>query len=142
MLLFKNFIRPLVLFVLVFSACPAYAQEASWEEHSQAGKEALVNGDIASAKRHILAAIKAAKALGPEDPRLGVSLNDLAQVHFDLGNYKDAEILLEESLGILSKRLGRGHPWTIATLYNLAKLYVTTGRYSCLLYTSPSPRDS
>jgi hypothetical protein len=84
MLLFKNFIRPLVLFVLVISAWPAHAQEASWEEHSQAGREALDNGDIASAERHILAAIEATKVLGPEDPRLGVSLNDLAQVHFAL----------------------------------------------------------
>ncbi len=130
MLSFKNFIGSLVLFILAFSTCPAHAQEASWEEHSQAGREALDNGAIASAKRHILAAIEAAKVLGPEDPRLGVSLNDLAQVHFALGNYEDAESLLEESLGILTKRLGLGNPWTITTLNNLARLYAETGRYS------------
>ena len=130
MLLYKNLLGPIVILVLVFSACLASAQEATWEEHSQAGREALDNGDINSAKRHILAAIEAVKVLDPEDPRLGASLNDLAQVHFALGNYEDAESLLEESLGILTKRLGRDDPWTITTLNNLATLYVETGRYS------------
>ena len=132
----KCFLNCLFLIVLILWTCTAHAQIALWEEHSQAGKQALDTGDFASARKHILAAIEAAKVVGPEDPRLGVSLNDLAQVAQALGDYKEAEKLLEESLSILTRRLGSGHPSAVATLSNLTSLYAEIGRYrdAALLY--------
>ena len=127
---YKSLLNCLVLLVVVFWAFPAHAQEALWEQHSQAGEEAFSNGEIASARQHILAAIEAAKVLGPENPRLGVSLSDLGLVSRALADYEGAEMLFEESLSILAKRLGLHHPWTIRTLNNLAGLYVEIGRYS------------
>jgi tetratricopeptide (TPR) repeat protein len=104
MLLYKKLLGSIVVLVLVFSACPAPAQEAIWEDHSRAGQEALTKGDYTSAEQHFMAAIRAAKMLNPEDPRIGVSLNDLAQVYRARGKYKDAEAIHEEAVQILTLR--------------------------------------
>ena len=90
-----SFFNRLVLLVMVLWACPTHAQQAMWEERTQAGKEAQHRGNYALARQHFLAAIEAAKIIGSEDPRLGVSLNDMAQVHKDLGDYNNAETFLK-----------------------------------------------
>lgn len=52
--------------------------QASWEAYQQAGEAAYNRGDYATARRMFLAAVRAARHFGPQDPRLDISLNKLA----------------------------------------------------------------
>jgi hypothetical protein len=52
--------------------------QASWEAYQQAGEAAYKRGDYATAHRMFLAAVREARHFGPQDPRLDISLNQLA----------------------------------------------------------------
>src|SRR5215510_5888757 len=52
--------------------------QASWEAYQQAGEAAYKRGDYATARRMFLAAVREARHFGPQDPRLDISLNQLA----------------------------------------------------------------
>jgi hypothetical protein len=52
--------------------------QASWEFYQQAGEEAYSRGDYATARQMFLAAVREARELGPQDPRLDISLHHLA----------------------------------------------------------------
>ena len=67
----QSLIHFVILISIVLWVAPADAQEALWETHSQSGERAYNSGDFASAQKHFLAAIDAAKILGPENARLG-----------------------------------------------------------------------
>jgi tetratricopeptide (TPR) repeat protein len=70
------------------------------------------------------------KALGPNDPDVGVLLNNLASLYQAQGRYTDAEPLFKRSLAILEKALGPDHPELANCLKNLAQLYKDQGRYA------------
>ena len=50
------------------------------------------------------------KELGPDHPSVGTSLNNLATLYQDQGNYAKAEPLLKRSLAIIEKAHGPDHP--------------------------------
>lgn len=52
--------------------------QASWEFYQQAGEEAYSRGDYATARQMFLAAVREARELGLQDPRLDISLHHLA----------------------------------------------------------------
>ena len=52
--------------------------QASWEFYQQAGEAAYSRGDYATARQMFLAAVREARELGPQDPRLDISLHHLA----------------------------------------------------------------
>lgn len=54
--------------------------QASWERHQQAGEAAVRRGRQAEARRHFLAAVREARRSGLQDPRLDISLNNLARL--------------------------------------------------------------
>jgi len=51
------------------------------------------------------------KALGPDHPEVGTSLNNLADLYRDQGRYADAEPLYKRSQAIYEKTLGLDHPY-------------------------------
>ncbi len=63
------------------------------------------------------------KALGPEDPDVAQTLNNLAILYLAQGNNKAARPLLERSLAIREEALGPEHPEVARSLGNLANLY-------------------
>jgi len=63
------------------------------------------------------------RALGPDHPDFGRSLNNLATVFFGKRDYAQAEGLYQRSLAILEKALGRDHPLVAQFLINLANLH-------------------
>jgi CHAT domain-containing protein/tetratricopeptide (TPR) repeat protein len=69
------------------------------------------------------------KALGPEHPDVGQSLNNLAGLYFVQGRYGQAEPLYKRALAIGEKALGPEHPTLGTHLNNLAGLYHAQGRY-------------
>jgi len=68
------------------------------------------------------------KALGPEDPLLAKSLNDLGILYWKQGRYVDAEPLLKRALEIREKVFGPDHPNVAYTLDSLGNLYQNQGR--------------
>ena len=69
------------------------------------------------------------KALGPEDPNVSVTLNNLAALYDALGQYDQARPLYERALAIREKVWGPEDQRTASVLNNLAALLETTGDY-------------
>jgi tetratricopeptide (TPR) repeat protein len=67
-----------------------------------------------------------AEALGPDHPAVGVSLNNLAALYKDQGQYAQAEPLYKRSLAILEKTTPN-HPYVAGILNNLSGLYMKMG---------------
>lgn len=58
--------------------------------------------------------------LGPEHPDTVASMNKLALIFDNQGNYREAERMHRQILTILEKRLGGEHPTTLTSMFNLA----------------------
>jgi tetratricopeptide (TPR) repeat protein len=97
----------------------------TWDQDAQAGAQAYLHGNYAAAERHLLAALRTAEEFGPEDPRLALSLNNLALVYHAQGRYDDAEPVYQRAITITERALGPDHPNLAASLGNLAELYRT-----------------
>ena len=70
----------------------------------------------------------AEKTLGPNHPDMATSLNTLARLYHDQGQYARAEPLYKRSLMIWAKALGADDPDVARSLENLAMLYRKTER--------------
>ncbi len=108
----------------------ASAQGGQWDTLNAAGIEAYQHGDYAEAEKQFGVALNEAEGFGPQDPRLGTSLNNLAVVYEDLGRYAEAEPLYNRALAIREKALGPDHPRVATSLNNLALLYHAQGKYA------------
>ena len=63
------------------------------------------------------------KALGPDHPLVGTSLNNLAGLYQSQGRYAEAEPLHKRCAVILEKALGPDHPDVAISLSNLGGLH-------------------
>ncbi|MCT0223761.1 CHAT domain-containing protein [Synechococcus sp. CS-1328] len=70
------------------------------------------------------------KTLGPDHPETANSLNNLAELYDNQGNYAKAEPLYIRALAINEKALGPDHPGTAQSLSNLALLFLNQGAYA------------
>ena len=68
--------------------------------------------------------------LGPDHPDVATSLNNLAILYRDMGQYAKAEPLYRRSLKIYESKLGPDHPDVAMGLNNLANLYRDMGQYA------------
>ena len=68
------------------------------------------------------------KALGSEHPCVAWSLNNLAVLYREQGQYAEAERLLKRALAIREKALGPNHPDVATVRENYAELLRRTGR--------------
>ena len=68
------------------------------------------------------------KSLGPKHPDVAASLNNLANLYLNLGDYAKAEPLQQRALAIWEKSLGPEHPNVAGSFHNLANLYKQPGR--------------
>ena len=62
--------------------------------------------------------------MGPKDPDVAASLNNLANLYYSQGLYPRAQPLYLRALAIREEVLGKHHPDVAATLNNLANLYL------------------
>ena len=69
------------------------------------------------------------EALEPEHPDVAKSLNNLAALYQEQGEYEAAEPLFKWALAIQEKALGSAHPEVARSLNNLAALYQEQGQY-------------
>jgi tetratricopeptide (TPR) repeat protein len=70
------------------------------------------------------------QVLGREHPSTAASLNNLASLLQDQGDFEGARPLFERALAIYEKALGPDHPVTATTLNNLAFVLKSLGHYS------------
>src|SRR5262245_34698671 len=70
------------------------------------------------------------KTLGMDNPSVAVSLNNLAYLYDDRGDYAKAESLYQRALLIREKALGPDHPDVAETSGNLARVYYNQGDYA------------
>jgi CHAT domain-containing protein/Tfp pilus assembly protein PilF len=68
--------------------------------------------------------------LGEDHPDYAASLNNLAALHWAIGDYAKAEPLYRRALEIQKQALGESHPVHATTLDNLANLYQAMGDYA------------
>jgi len=114
---------------MVFVPLHADTQETQWKKHMDAAEEAYRQGHYGDAEKSIKAALKEAERFGPQDLRLGTTLNNLAELYRDQGKYAEAEPLYKRSLVIVVKVLGPEHQYAATNLNNLALLYQDQGKY-------------
>jgi len=117
-----------VILCLVLVLIQARIQETQWRKHLTAGAKAHREGRYSDAVNSFQAAAKDAEAFGPQDPRLAISLNNLARLYHQQGKYNEAEPLYKRSLAIVEKALGPAHPHLATSLENYAMLLRKTNR--------------
>lgn len=103
---------------------------ARWEKESAKASEAFQEGRYAEAETLLTAALKEAESFETEDPRLVVTLNNLARLYDDQKKYAEAESLYRRILAIDEKTLGPDNPNMATTLYRLATLKQAQGKYA------------
>lgn len=116
---------------LTFSGEPAGCrQDTSWEAAMAAGQQAAARGDFGTAERSLSGAIVKAERFGRDDPRVALSLSQLAQVYAVQGKYVEAEPLYGRALKIYQSARGEESLDVAATLNNLGVLHRMHGQYS------------
>ncbi len=108
----------------------ASAQETRWDSIMADAVKAYQQADYAQAEKLLLAALKEAEKFGNQDPRLAISLNNLAELYRAQGKYSEAEPLYQRALAIDEKALGPEHPDLATDLNNLAALYYAQGKHA------------
>jgi tetratricopeptide (TPR) repeat protein len=101
----------------------------TWKDVVEQGNQAFENGRVAQAEVFFLDALKEAETFGEEDPRLALSLNNLAAVYHTQGKYTMAEPLYTRSLDIKTRAHGEEHPDVALNVHNLAVLYSARRMY-------------
>jgi tetratricopeptide (TPR) repeat protein len=105
------------------------AMTDNWKTTVESGNQAYADGRVAQAEIHFVEALKEAEAFGEGDPRLALSLNNLAAVYQTQGKYQMAEPLYMRSLDIKTRVLGEDHPDVALNVHNLAVLYSARRMY-------------
>ncbi len=111
-----------VIFCVVLVSTPASTQEMQWEKHMATAAKAFQQGRYADAKKSLQAALKEGERLGPQDPHVALSLNNLALLYHVQGKYAEAMPLYERALVISKKALGPEHKQVAILLENCAYL--------------------
>jgi Tfp pilus assembly protein PilF len=78
--------------------------EATWRRQLEAGKAAVGEGRLNDAESSLNDAVKTAESFGPDDPRLGITLSNLAVLYLDEGRLDDAREPLDRALKILAQQ--------------------------------------
>ncbi len=106
------------------------ANDVRWKELDEAGGKALAEGRPIDAEKMWKSALQLAERFGPEDGRLTISLNNLADFYQDQGKYAEAEPLRKRALAQMEKILGPEDPLFVQGLDSLATIYWALGRFA------------
>jgi CHAT domain-containing protein len=126
----RYLVRAGLLCVLLARMTPAHGQEARWSQLEQQAKQLVTQGNDGAALPVAQQAAQVAQATwGAQDPHLGLSLDTLGNIEFDLGNYSDAERALRVALAIDLKALGATNIETARVMADLGELYGSHGQF-------------
>ena len=97
--------------------------------HSHLGPLFQELGQYSAARRHYEQALEAfVKAIGPDDPQVAMTRNNLATLMVKIGDYDEALRLYRQSQAGLEAQLGSTHPLIANAKHNLAELNQRMGR--------------
>jgi tetratricopeptide (TPR) repeat protein len=109
----------------------ARAQDAVlWRKCAEGAKRAYQVKDYDQAEKLLQWALQEAEKFGAADPRLAVTLHNLANLYATQARYADAEPLYQRALGILEKARGPEHPEVAMALVGLADFYAAQAKYA------------
>ena len=113
----------------------AVARDPDWQQTIQAGFTALADCRDDKALESFQNALEMAKAFGPTDPRMAMTIYGLGQFQAGQGHYADAEALYEQALTISFnamkvRTIESTHPLPAAILDRLMVLYRADGRHA------------
>jgi CHAT domain-containing protein len=122
--------KPAALILLVLALSFASAQEARWALLSQQAEQLRKQGQINQAIPIAQQAFQVAAAtFGPNDRRVGLSLDSLGLLYKSLDEFADADSCFRRSLAILKAADGPQSKDAGVVLLNLADLYADHGRW-------------
>ena len=101
-----------------------------WNSLKNSAEQALTKGDLKSCESLWHDAMEIAGVFGPNDPKLSYTLESLANVKFQLENYKVAENYYLRAYEIKLKVLGPNHIAIAGSANNLARLYYHLCEYT------------
>ena len=120
------------LLALLLSSCSAETDNAQAKEWETLNTEVMSLYKQGRYDRAVVVANKALevaeRALGPDQPSVATSLNNLASLYDTQGQYAQAEPLYKRSLTIREKALGPDHPDVAGSPENMAQLFRATNR--------------
>ncbi len=118
-----------MVLVLSFSSS-VYAQDVLWEKLNSKAKALYKQRRYPDALSVTEEALEVAEnTFGPDDPKVAISLNILAELYVIKGSYDEIEPLYKRALEINEKAFGPDNPDVAISLNNLAELYYNQGRY-------------
>lgn len=100
-----------------------------WSQYRQLAMKAQKEGNYSQAESMWLSSLSEAKSFHPHDPRLLVSVENLAALYSLLGRFDQAEAFSKQAVDISLQAFGNDHPNLARCLNNLAGLYYQQGRY-------------
>ncbi len=100
-----------------------------WSQYRQLAMKAQEDGNLSQAESMWLASLGEAKNFHPHDPRLLVSVENLAGLYATLGRFDQAECFSKQAVDIAFQAFGNDHPNLARCLNNLAGIYYQQGRY-------------
>jgi tetratricopeptide (TPR) repeat protein len=99
-----------------------------WQRSVEGAKAAYQQKDYAKSERLLQTALREAEKFGVDDPRLAVTLHNLANLAATQGKAAEAEPLDRRALAILEKVRGPDHSQTAVVRLGLADLLAGQGR--------------
>jgi len=103
--------------------------QSLWQMYTDSGKAYFRLHQYRESENMLSAALQVAEPFGPQDPRLALSLNNLARLRQAQKRYGDAEALYNRALLISETERGREHLDSAVCLSNLAGLFQVEGKY-------------
>lgn len=98
----------LVLALLCLALWPAVVsgRDTLWNSYTEAGTNAYQQGRYAEAEQMLVAALREAEGFGPQDLRVAIGCNNLAELYRAQGRYTEAERLYGRALTIFERTQG------------------------------------
>ncbi|MCL6506042.1 MAG: tetratricopeptide repeat protein [Bryobacteraceae bacterium] len=119
---------PVLVCAAVTFADSQTTQAPAWDHRLAQGNEHWRAGRYTQAEAEYRAALDLLRNQ-TDSPALAITLNNLGEVVYELGRYREAEKLLRRSLLIWERKFGATHPGLLQPLGNLASVYAATGNY-------------
>ena len=118
------------IIIFIFSINYSYASDNSkWLSINKKGMQEYKERDFINAEKYYLKAITEARKsnLGPE---LSATLNNLGLLKIEVLQFKEAEVLINESLKIRLQHYGLNHRYVAQSYNNLARVYESSLKMS------------
>jgi tetratricopeptide (TPR) repeat protein len=107
-----------------------FLPDSNWGKYHDSGWMAFKGKNYTKAEKLFLDALKEAERFPNDDPRLRLTLNNLAETYREQKKYSKAEPFYRRVLERDERVLGPEHPNVAASLNNLANNYRVLGKYS------------